>query len=274
MFEPFQKKEEEFFIIEEWNQLNSNIIAGFTTKNGGYSKGEYHSLNCGFHVGDDTEDVKNNRQHLSNLLGFPIEGWVGAEQTHETQVVKINEIQRGKGSTNYESSIKRTDGLYTNESNTLLTLCFADCVPLYFFAPRHKVIGIAHAGWKGTVNGIAKELVEKWMDEGIPNTDIRVVIGPSICKDCYVVDDRVINEAKKWVFSTNSLPYHEISDGQYQLDLRKLNQIILEQSGISSRNISVTNYCTSCDQDTFFSHRRDHGKTGRMLSFIGLKGVK
>ncbi|MGE6258670.1 peptidoglycan editing factor PgeF [Heyndrickxia sporothermodurans] len=272
MFEPFQKKEDEFFIIEEWNQIDSNVVAGFTTKNGGYSKNEYLSLNCGFHVGDDRNDVRKNRILLSNKLGFPIEGWVGAEQTHETQIVKVEDLQRGKGSIEYESSIKHTDGLYTDKANTLLTLCFADCVPLFFFAP--KVIGIAHAGWKGTVNGIAKEMVRKWTSEGISLVDIKVVIGPCICKDCYIVDNRVINQVKQWMDSTSFLPYKEITSGQFQLDLRKLNQIILEKSGILSENISITDYCTSCENSEFFSHRRDQGKTGRMLSFIGLKGER
>ncbi|MGE8204163.1 peptidoglycan editing factor PgeF [Heyndrickxia sp. NPDC080065] len=272
MIEPFQKKEEEFFIIEKWNNINSNIVAGFTTKNGGNSINDYYSLNCGFHVGDELSDVQNNRQQLADKLNFSIDNWVGAEQTHGIQIEKINEIHRGKGSLNYSSSFLHTDGLYTDKKNILLTLCFADCVPLYFFAPKLNMIGIAHAGWKGTVNGIAKEMIEKWKDEKIPLTEIHVVIGPSICKECYIVDNHVISKVNKWIDSTTNLPYKEITAGQYQLDLRKLNYTVLVKSGISPENISITKYCTSCDHNEFFSHRRDSGKTGRMLSFIGLKG--
>ncbi|QQZ08021.1 peptidoglycan editing factor PgeF [Heyndrickxia vini] len=273
MFEPFEKKEEQYFIIENWNRLNSNLVAGFTTKNGGQSKNEFQQLNCGFHVGDALTDVQQNRQILASKLDFDINNWVGAEQTHDIQIVKVNDSQSGKGALDYQSSLKNTDGLYTDKNNTLLTLCFADCVPLYFFAPKYNMIGIAHAGWKGTVNGIGKEMVEKWTGEGIPVEHIQAVIGPSICKDCYIVDNRVITKINKWMQPNTEMPYEEISPGQFKLDLRKLNQIILELSGVSPENIHITNFCTSCDRDEFFSHRRDHGKTGRMLSFIGMKGA-
>ncbi|MBL5766663.1 peptidoglycan editing factor PgeF [Heyndrickxia sporothermodurans] len=273
MFEPFQKKEKEYFIIESWNRLNSNLIAGFTTKNGGKSKNEFQTLNCGFHVGDALTDVQQNRQLLSTKLDFDINSWVGAEQTHGCRIAKVGESEAGKGALDYESSLQNTDGLYTEEKNTLLTLCFADCVPLYFFAPDYNMIGIAHAGWKGTVDGIGKKMVEKWTSEGIAVQHIQAVIGPSICKDCYVVDNRVIAKVNNWMKPNIEMPYEEITPGQFKLDLKKLNQFILELSGIPPENIYLTNYCTRCDQDEFFSHRRDYGKTGRMLSFIGLKGA-
>lgn len=270
MSEPFQKKEKEFFIIENWNQINSRLIAGFTTKLGGQSEEQFASLNFGFHVGDDQKSVQSNRKLLSKKLGFSLDHWIGAEQTHDTYIAKVDHADAGKGALEYSSSIQRTDGLYTGEEDILLTLCFADCVPLFFYASNHHIIGIAHAGWKGTVNGIAKEMVDKWNLEGINPEEINVVIGPSICKNCYIVDDRVIEQVNTWV--EDDCPYQEISDGQYHLDLKKLNQMILLKAGVKLENIELTNYCTSCDHQEFFSHRRDHGKTGRMLSFIGLKG--
>lgn len=272
MTEPFIKQDKEYFYIKEWTEIAPDVIAGFTTKNGGYSEGFDGTLNCGFHVGDNQESVRKNRQHLAGKLHFPVNSWVGCEQTHGIRIAEINVEQQGKGSLNYESSIQDTDGLYTNLKNTLLTLCYADCVPIYFFSAKHDMIGIAHAGWKGTVKGIATEMINEWKKKGIDSSDIQVAIGPSICEKCYVVDKRVINEVDSWLSSGDNIPYNEISAGQYQLNLRKLNQMILEKSGISSENIYMTNLCTSCDLGEFYSHRRDRGNTGRMIGFIGLKG--
>lgn len=272
MTEPFIKQDKEYFYIKEWTEIAPHVIAGFTTKNGGFSEKFNGTLNCGFHVGDDLEAVRSNRKHLADKLDFPINSWVGCEQTHGTRIVQVKRGQHGKGSFDYDSSIKDTDGLYSNLQDTFLTLCYADCVPIYFFSAKHDMIGIAHAGWKGTVNGIAKEMIAAWHGKGIRSSDIMVAIGPSICEKCYIVDDRVIKDVDTWINSEESKPYHEISTGQYQLNLRKLNQMILEKSGIPSENIYMTNLCTSCDHEEFYSHRRDQGKTGRMIGFIGLKG--
>ncbi|MBS4172438.1 peptidoglycan editing factor PgeF [Bacillus sp. FJAT-49736] len=273
MNEPFIKENKEFFYIKEWSKLSSKIVAGFTTKVGGFSEQFNGTLNCGFHVGDQIEAVKKNRELLSQKLHFPTDSWVGCEQTHGVHIAQINKADIGKGALNYESSVKDTDGIYTNVHNILLTLCFADCVPLYFYSEKHNMVGIAHAGWKGTAKGIAKEMIHTWTEKGIMPKDILVAIGPSICEKCYIVDNRVIDEIHPWLMNTVDIPYNEISTGQYQLNLRKLNKIILEKSGIPSENIFVTKYCTSCERDDFFSHRRDQGNTGRMIGFIGLKGM-
>jgi polyphenol oxidase len=272
MTEPFKKRDEEYFYIQEWSKINPKLVAGFTTKQGGFSKIFNGSLNCGFHVGDQIEDVHKNRQHLSYKLSMSIDSWVGAEQTHGVNIAKITSNERGRGAEDYSSSVPDTDGFYTDTPNTLLTLCFADCVPLYFYSSKNNMVGIAHAGWKGTVNGIASEMIGKWVSEGMNKKDILVAIGPSICGNCYIVDDRVIDSVKRWLKFTDDKPYQEITSGQYQLNLRKLNKIILENAGISFENIFITDLCTSCNIHDFYSHRRDQGITGRMLGFIGLKG--
>ncbi len=178
----------------------------------------------------------------------------------------------GKGTTDYQSAIAGTDGLYTEEARLLLALCFADCVPLYFMAPKHGMIGLAHAGWKGTVKNIAGEMVRLWHEcEQIPLEDIYVVIGPSIGACCYIVDDRVITRVDRVLEGEEKLPYKQVSIGQYALDLKELNKVLLIKAGIHEEHIDVSGYCTSCADHLFFSHRRDQGKTGRMMAFIGRK---
>jgi polyphenol oxidase len=271
MIEPFDLKEQQFLLINP--QLNSfnGTVAGFTTKNGGVGTGSYETFNTGFHVGDKTDVVNENRKIIAELTGFPMDCWIGAEQTHGTNIFKVSHDDKGKGAADYQSSVKDTDGLYTDKKGILLTLCFADCVPLFFVSPKYGYIGAAHAGWKGTVGGIARKMVERWTLEGVDPKDIYAVIGPSICKDCYVVDDKVINLVQNLLEENDEKPYNTISKGQYQLDLKRLNAMIIERAGVPSSQIEITELCTNCDSQLFFSHRRDKGLTGRLMSFIGWK---
>lgn len=271
MSEPFIIKENQYLVINSWTKQNPKLLAGFSTKNDGVSQKEFQTLNVGFHVHDRLDDVQTNRHILADRLSFPLGSWIGAEQTHETHIQRVFRSDGGKGAQEYETSFKRTDGLYTSDKNILLTLMFADCVPLLFYAPEHNFIGIAHAGWKGTVGEIGPKMVGKWQMEGVSANEIFVVIGPSICQSCYVVDNKVIDKVQKLLEEYDEKPYNLISEGQYQLDLKRLNMLLLEKAGIPRSHIDITTYCTSCHEDLFFSHRRDKGHTGRLMSFIGWK---
>jgi polyphenol oxidase len=269
--EPFINENQSYFSIKNWMDQYPGLVAGITTKNGGKSTGFFENLNMGFHVGDLKEAVCSNREILADLLQFPLMHWVGAEQTHDTQIRKVMKSDRGKGSDSYDNAILGTDGFYTNKEGILLTLCYADCVPLFFISPKNRMIGAAHAGWKGTVNEIARKMVEKWEEGGIPPNQIFVAIGPSICEKCYIVNDYVINFVENTLEDVEKKPYNLIKEGQYELDLRKLNKMILLKAGVPEKNIQTSKLCSSCNQSEFFSHRRDQGKTGRMLSYIGWK---
>lgn len=271
--EPFIQKERTFFEINEWTNIDSMLTVGFTTKHGGVSKAPYKSLNFGFHVGDDNQDVIQNREILAKQLDFPLTQWVGAEQTHQIKIQRLTRNDRGKGSRAYEDSFKGTDGFFTTESGILLTLAFADCVPLYFFAPKKRVIGVAHAGWKGTVAGIGPEMIASLKEEGVDPSEVLVVIGPSICGNCYVVDDRVISLLQNKLEAVEEKPYNLIKANQYQLNLPEANRQLLMSAGVQENQINMTKYCTSCNGDLFFSHRKDSGITGRMISYIGWKEV-
>lgn len=269
--EPFVLQNQSYFFIQSWTDAFPELRAGITTKNDGVSTAPYSSLNVGFHVGDEIASVCQNRERVGEQLDFPLSTWVGAEQTHEHTIVKVTSKDKGKGSSSYEDSIKGTDGLYTNESGILLTLGYADCVPLFFLAPHQKMIGIAHAGWRGTVQEIGTRMVELWQQEGIDPKEIFIAIGPSICEKCYIVDDTVVDLVQNILDGVETKPYNIITAGQYSLNLQLTNKLLLEKAGVPSANILMTHYCSSCDSDHFFSHRRDEGRTGRMLSFIGWK---
>ncbi|KKE78051.1 peptidoglycan editing factor PgeF [Oceanobacillus caeni] len=267
MSEVFQQKDQSFLQIEKWRQLNEKLIVGFTTRNGGVSDPPFQSLNLGLHVPDNQEDIIKNRETLANKLNIPLENWVAGEQVHDTAVQLITVDDKGKGSRDYSNSIHGVDGLITGHKGILLTAFFADCVPLFFFDPVTEMIGIAHAGWRGTVNGMARSMVQAMKDQGVNESNLLVVIGPSISQEMYEVDEKVIDNIEDKIRQKCVVPSR---NKRYLLDLKKLNVEILLQSGVLRHNIDVTNYCTYKDKSLFFSHRRDKGKTGRMLGFLGI----
>ncbi|QKS70688.1 peptidoglycan editing factor PgeF [Paenalkalicoccus suaedae] len=263
MSELFLHTHENYLTIPGWEDLQT----GFTTRNGGVGTGDFSTQNVGLHVHDP--DAGENRSRLAEILSVPIERFVGADQTHQDQIVKVSQALAGKGSLQYDTSIKRTDGLYTKEKNVLLTLCFADCIPLYFRGPDN-LLGVAHAGWRSTALHIGGKMVRLWQDvEGADLHEVHAVIGPGIGPCCYTVDDHVMTQLGEVLQASSDTYSTETSKGQYALDLQEANRLLLIQEGIPEENIRVSSYCTSCESDLFFSHRRDNGKTGRMMSFIG-----
>jgi YfiH family protein len=273
MLEPFVLEKEQTLTLPDWKKLNNGLVVGFTTKNGGVSEGQFSTLNTGLHVSDQVETVCKNKDIIAELIAIPTSNWVGCDQTHEDNIVKVDHTHIGNGVTSYSSALPGTDGMYTSEPDILLTLCFADCVPLYFFAPEHSLIGIAHAGWKGTVKNIGGSMIDKWKADGVNGSDILVAIGPSISAQAYAVDDYVVNQVKSVLpRNKHDAVITEVSHGQYGLDLKRINKELLILAGIKEKNILCSSFCTSSDDSLFFSHRRDQGKTGRMMSFIGWKG--
>jgi polyphenol oxidase len=271
MTDSFIKADDLLFSLPQWESLLPGLKAGITSKQSGFSKGAYQSLNMGLHVSDDKVHVFKNRKKAADRIGFPLNLWVCSEQTHSSNIQWVTEKHGGSGTLNYSDSIRDTDGLITNVPNLLLTMCYADCVPIYFLYPEGRFIGVAHAGWKGTVLNIAGKMIEEFKRAGADPADIQVAIGPSICRKCYQVDDRVIDKVEKLLEDCDEKPYNLKYEGQYELDLKKANELVLQNNGVPSENISISRLCTVCEQEEFFSHRRDNGKTGRMMSFIGWK---
>lgn len=272
--EPFQYRymsQIPYFSLARWEKEFTHLVVGFSARNRGE---DLNQRNYAFHVGDQPDKVIENRILLLQQVGMPLESWTCGEQVHGTDLQLVTSGDGGKGSLARDTAFSDTDGLITNEENILLASFYADCVPLYFYSPSLDLIGVAHAGWKGTVQGIASKMVGKFKELGADPKTLHVAIGPSIGVCCYEVDERVMNAVAQALMERKSL--EEVSTptkpGRWQLDLRKTNVKLLEKVGVMEKNILVTHWCTSCDQDYFYSHRRDQGRTGRMVAFIGKKG--
>ncbi|OWA36716.1 multicopper polyphenol oxidase [Saccharibacillus sp. O16] len=268
----------ELFEISPW-QAFDGLSAGFTGRGGGVSEGMYHSLNCALHVDDQPEHVRVNRTRVAEANGFRFEDWTCGEQVHKAEVAVVTAADRGRGRNDRESAFADTDGLLTDVPGILLTSFYADCVPLYFFDPQRRVIGLAHAGWKGTVAEIARRMVEKMQAHyGSRVEDIQAAIGPCIGESRYEVNEvvmdqvRVLLEKEKGNESRSLADFSEdLGGGKALLNLKELNRHIMIRSGIRPENIQCTDWCTASRTDLFFSHRQEKGRTGRMASWIGWK---
>jgi YfiH family protein len=147
---------------------------------------------------------------------------------------------------------------------------FADCVPILGFDPVRQAIGLAHAGWKGTLAKAGSAMIEAMVRTyGCKPEDIRILLGPSIGPDHYEVGDDVTSGVKK-VFGHQADSVLRVSDGRTILDLWTANQLLLQQVGV--HRIEVAGICTACHQEDWFSHRAENGRTGRFGALIALNG--
>ncbi|CAG7605492.1 Polyphenol oxidase [Paenibacillus solanacearum] len=267
--------------IALWSERYPQLSAGFTSRIGGVSGEPFGSLNCGLHVGDDPAAVVTNRRRLADALGIPFAASTYAEQVHGKEIQVVSRSLRGAGNDSRDKALQAKDGFVTNEPGVFLFAQFADCVPLYFYDPIRRAVGLAHAGWKGTVLQIAQATLETMgAAYGTKPRDVIAAIGPSIGACCYEVDDAVISRVDKLLPELHGLGggaegvvavYERKSEGKYNLNLQQLNRQIMIKAGILPSHIEITGLCTSCRTDLFFSHRKENGKTGRMAAWIGLK---
>lgn len=288
MAEPFKKRDREdpsavLLHLDAWEQKYEGLTVGFTTRQGGFSMAPRDSLNTALHVGDDPADVVSNRRRTAETLGWDFAAWTCAEQVHGKRVRVVTAEDRGSGRESRESAIQDTDALVTNEPDLLLVMYFADCVPLYFFDPETGALGLAHAGWKGTVADIAGETVRTMAALfGTRPEHLFAAIGPSIGSCCYEVDEPVMKHVRPLVEELRNAsgeglesrvnpPFIERGNGHASLDLKEINREIMIKAGILPSRIEMSSWCTGCRTDLFFSHRMENGTTGRMMSWLGKK---
>ena len=239
----------------------AGVKHGVFTRLGGHSQSPWDSLNTGHTVGDDLEAVEANHDLIFAALGVRREEVVSPHQVHSTTVRVVDERSRGQ-------VCPETDALVTDAPNVALMLRFADCVPILLCDPVRSVVGLAHAGWRGTVAGMAGAAVQAMVHEmGCRPEDIRAGIGPSIGPCCYEVGEEVAEAASSALAGASGL-LESKPNGRWHLDLWAANRRQLAEAGVCS--IEVAGICTACRTDEWFSHRAERGKTGRLGAVIGL----
>lgn len=269
----FENKKISVFEFPALNKLNI-VRHLFTTRIGGASEGIYSTMNLSYTRGDNKEAVDENFRRIAGLMGKEPKDIICSNQTHTTNVLRVNSSHGGNGVTKPNEFID-VDGMITNERGIVLATFYADCVPLYFVDPVKKAIGLSHSGWKGTVGRIGKVTVEKMEREfGSRPENIVCAIGPSICFQCYEVSSDVAYRFEK-EFKDKSYeiltPKENTGGDKYLLNLWRANEIVLEEAGIKKTNIHTTNVCTCCNDGLLFSHRASQGKRGNLGAFLCLE---
>ena len=255
-------------------QRETGLQHGFSTRKGGVSKEHLASLNLSFSVEDAKENVLENFRRIGERFGKTPEDFVLSKQSHETKVLKVGTKDRGKGITK-DRDYEGIDALITDEEGIILSCFSADCVPILFYDPIHKAVGACHSGWRGTKGKILQNVVEEMRKHFSSNpAEILVAIGPSICKEQYVVsEDLALSFLEDYpdLGEDTASPIQRISKDKFQLDLWDLNRRIALDCGIKEEHISISGYCTMENPELFFSHRYSQGKRGLQGAFICLQ---
>ena len=216
---------------------------------------------------------QENYSALGEQLGILPQDMVKTKQKHTTIVKIVNRKNGGDGIVRPVDENDPCDGLITNEKNFLLCTVEADCVPVYFYDPVKEVIAMVHSGWKGTVQKISECTIQKMCDEfGCSPQDIKVAIGPHICKDCYEVGQDVFEEFTR-SFDADEMKkiFCRKNTEKYLLNLQEAVKLTLLKNGIQEKNIFPTTICTYHSQiegNSFCSYRRTKSATQRMLTAI------
>lgn len=243
---------------------DEGLIAFFTTRDLPLKAGEREDL---------TEEIEKNKKLVCQELEIPIENLIIPQQTHSENVAVVNEERETVNETLVTQSLshlvtyENTDALITDQCKTALALNFADCVPILFYDSVKKVIAAAHAGWRGTATQIASKTVQKMVEEfSCKPSDIIAAIGPAIGKCCFEAQEDVLQQLAATIQDNSNV----ISNNH--ADLKLINSLQLLACGLEK--INVCEYCTSCQNELFFSYRREQGNTARHSAIIMLKTNK
>jgi len=254
----------------------------FSTRIGGISPSPFDSLNLGnpsgYAIQDDYDRIWANYALLLSCIGCPTKPPLRVHQVHGNAVA---EVQTGKS---FDTGCQ-ADALVSRDSHRAISVRTADCVPILLSSDDGSVVAAVHAGWRGIVAGVIPATVKRLTAAaGKPATTLRAAIGPCIGMEAFEVAADVLAEFER-VFGrplgtgigaiAKALPFGSRLngvDGKGNIDLRAAARFQLLNCGLDEQHLDSTDRCTATHQDEFFSHRRDHGVTGRMAAIIAANG--
>jgi polyphenol oxidase len=244
-------------------QATGIVQAVTSTRRGGVSDAPYHSLNLGAHVGDNPQAVTENRRIFFDQIGLKPQRLICCRQIHSDTVIHINRSDISRKTPPAEA-----DAMITTHADLPLGIFTADCVPVFILDPVTPAIGLAHAGWRGTLACIAAKTVQSMECHFQTSAaDCLVHLGSSIQQCCYTVSEALADRFEE-VFGNC------VRTEAHALSLQNANVRQLTQVGVRPEAISASAFCTACRTDIFYSHRAENGQTGRMLSLIKLSSFR
>ncbi len=294
--------------VPEWARYEW-LRHGFSTRTGGQSIAyrESGDLNLGFTASDDSENVVANRQQFLHAVGASLDPrpkaqpsgrssptLVTLKQIHSSLIRRVDAAPAATAEAIAKPQLQG-DGLLTAKKGLLLGIQTADCIPILIADRRNRAVAAIHAGWRGTLGRIVELGVGRMrLEFGSRPEDLTAAIGPGIGACCYAVGEEVrsefesqfayapqlfsevfdsdpIREKYPMLFLTARAPGHSALGPSLHLDLKEANRRQLLDAGLRPDDVSLIPDCTSCRTDLYFSHRAEHGFTGRMMSVIGIQ---
>ena len=226
-----------------------------TTRHGGVSSGAYATLNLGFHVGDDSEAVLENRRRAASALGADPGDFVFCDQAHGREVRVVSAEDRGRGARTLDDAIGQADALVTSDPGTVLVVMVADCVPIVLYDPVAHVLACVHAGWRGTVARVAEAALAAMASLGSKPQDVVAGVGPAIAPDSYQVGEEVAGAAEQAFGQHTPSLVRPDGSGRWLFDLWAANRLILGEAGVPASQIHLAAVPTGADPGLFFSDR-------------------
>ncbi|MBN2548601.1 MAG: peptidoglycan editing factor PgeF [Anaerolineales bacterium] len=240
------------------------VVQAIFTRQGGVSPEPWASLNTGSLVGDEPANVLENRRRSFEVMGRSTESMYDVWQVHGIEVVCADSPRP------VDIPHLRADAILTDRPEVTLFMRFADCVPIFLYDPRKKVVGLVHAGWQGTVKYTAAYAVEAMRQRyRCDPQDILAGIGPSIGPHHYEIGQEVADQVRQAFGQDVSGLLHSDNGFGVQFDLWNANRLVLEKAGV--RQIEVSEICTACHLSEWYSHRGERGRTGRFGALMALK---
>lgn len=246
--------------VPKWEKYEG-LLHGFLGRTGGRSKGPYAELNLSYRVGDDHQAVRDNMCDMKKAVGIHDGRVVTMKQVHGDHIIEVQDP--------HLKDAGEADGMLTQRGGVYLGVLTADCVPILFVVPSRRLAAAVHAGWRGSLAGIAAKMVKLLLEEhGVLPAEIEVALGPAIDSCCYEIGQEVARPLiERWGEIAGS--HIQTRNSGIYLHLRNFNRAILHQAGIPHSQIFMVGPCTGCANTEFFSYRRHKSQTGRQISLIG-----
>lgn len=242
---------------------NAGVIQAVLSRQGGVSQGPWNSLNVGSTVGDDLLHVAENRRRSFAALGLSLETSFDVWQVHGTEAVAVDAPRPP------HIPHRQADIILTDRPGMTLFMRFADCVPIFLVDPARHAVCLAHAGWQGTVKGVANAAVQALQARyGSRPEDLLAGIGPSICPEHYAVGPEVVEKVEQ-AFGQDAPALLKANQKAVHFDLWHANALALQKAGV--RQVELSGVCTACHLEDWYSHRAEKGHTGRFGALLALK---
>ena len=251
-----------------WTKPLKGVTAFQTVRGQADQHNPYSEYNLCDYTGDDALRVLNARLELCSILDIDMDHLIMPRQTHSTRVAIIDNNYINAAIDKQEAMLDGVDALVTSLKGVCIGVNTADCVNIALTDPIAGIIAILHAGWRGTVARIPHETINTMKQLGADPQRILATMGASICGQCFEVGDEVVEEFARHSHDLTRIMHRNADSGKAHIDLRQACSLVMQDDGIPADNITISNECSRCLCDKYFSARRLGINSGRTFTGI------